>query len=210
MQLNKIYQGDSLKLIDLLDQSPKLVVMSPPDLSETPYNFFEYKDFLAEIYVKCFNKMDQNGVLISITTDRKMDGHIYTKHIDIINSGIGILFNYKIWCKTLKTNLYIPTFAHILCFKKSGSKITNNKISEFFPDVLLIKRDNVKGYKNKDSFPTELVELMIKQFTNISDLVFDPFIGTGKTAIVAKKLSRKYIGFELEPKYVEICEKALM
>jgi len=210
MDINKIYCGNSLDLINDLDIFPKLIIMSPPDIAETPYNFQEYKHFLNEIYNKCIDKMDEHGVLISITTDRKMNGEIYLKHIDIINSinKKSMLFNYKVWCKNLKTNLYILNYCHILCFRKS-KKITNNKIKEWYKDVFIIERDKIKGYKTKDSFPSKLIEIIIKNFTNENDLVFDPFVGSGKTAKVAKNLKRNYIGFELEKKNVKIANKLL-
>lgn len=41
------------------------------------------------------------------------------------------------------------------------------------------------------------------------DIVVDPFIGTGTTAIAAKKLGRKFIGIDIDPKYVEITNREL-
>ena len=203
MQLNKIYHGNCLDLIKQFDNSPKLIILSPPDLAETQYSLSEYKEFLNQIYGECIDKLDQNGVLASITTDRKIDGFIYTKHIDIINSTKANLFNYKIWAKSLGTNLYILNYSHMLFFRKSN-KITNNKIKEFFPDVWVIERDKVKGYKNKDSFPTELVRRIIVNFTNEDDLVLDPFIGSGKTGKVASDLNRKFIGFEIDENNIKL------
>ena len=40
--------------------------------------------------------------------------------------------------------------------------------------------------------------------TNKGDVVLDPFLGSGTTAVVAKKLGRKYIGYEIVPEYVEM------
>jgi len=137
MELNKIYEGDSCCLIDELDKTPNLIIMSPPDIAETNYTLDQYKGFLRDIYIKCSEKLDENGVMVSITTDRKMKGRIYTKHIDIINYTPLNLINYKIWAKSLKANLYILNFSHILCFSKSKKK-TNNKFKEWYPDVLLI------------------------------------------------------------------------
>lgn len=53
-------------------------------------------------------------------------------------------------------------------------------------------------------FPEKLVELCVSAGTKKGDLVLDPFIGSGTTAIVAKKLQRNYLGFELIPKYAEM------
>jgi len=45
--------------------------------------------------------------------------------------------------------------------------------------------------------------------TDEGDIVLDPFVGTGTTAVAAKRLGRKYIGIELDPDYVKITEKNL-
>lgn len=210
MDVNEIYLGNSLDLINDLDLSPRLIVMSPPDIAETKFSLDEYKKFLFDIYNKCFDKLDEHGVLTSITTDRKKDGEIYTKHIDIINSlrDKAMLFNYKIWAKSLSVNLYILNYCHILCFRKSD-KITNNKIKEFYPDVWLIKREITKGYSVKDTFPERLINIVIRNFTNEGDLILDPFMGSGTSAVVAKQLKRNYIGFELEEKNINIAKSRI-
>lgn len=59
-------------------------------------------------------------------------------------------------------------------------------------------------------FPEELIEIPIKACCPEKGIVLDPFIGAGTTAVVAKKLNRKYIGFEINPKYVEIADKRLL
>lgn len=207
MKVNKVYCGNCIDLIDELDISPKLIILSPPDL-EKNFTIEEYKQFIKKIYSKSFNKIN-DGVLVSCTTDRKINGRIYLKHVDIINSiGEEYLFNYKIWAKSLKTNLYILNYTHMLFFRKN-KKIINNKLKEFYPDVWLIENDKIKGYKSKDSFPIELVKRLILNFTNEGDLVLDPFIGSGKTGKVAKKLNRNFIGFEINKKYVDIAEEVI-
>ena len=58
-------------------------------------------------------------------------------------------------------------------------------------------------------FPEELVINIIKNFSNKGDIIYDPFLGTGTTAVVAKKLNRKYIGSELLKNYYTIASKNL-
>lgn len=57
--------------------------------------------------------------------------------------------------------------------------------------------------------PEKLVERIILASSNKSDLVFDPFLGSGTTVVVAKKLGRKFLGFEIEKKYYILSQKRL-
>ena len=45
--------------------------------------------------------------------------------------------------------------------------------------------------------------------TDEGDIVFDPFVGTGTTAVAAKRLGRKYIGIDIDPQYIKITGKNL-
>jgi len=58
-------------------------------------------------------------------------------------------------------------------------------------------------------FPEKLAEDHILSWTNEGDLVLDPFMGSGTTAKMCILNKRDYIGFEKNPKYVEMCEKRL-
>ena len=210
-ELNKIYLGNSLQLIKELEINPDLIIMSPPDINETEFSLDQYKQFIYSIYSDCAQKLKDGGVLVSITTDTKYKGTIFTKHIEIINSVKDQLnlFNYKIWAKSLKTNLYILNFCHMTFFCKGKRPIIKNHLSEFLPDVWVIESDKIKGYKNKDSFPSELVRRLILTFTNPDSLILDPFIGSGKTAKIARSLNRNFIGFEIDQNFVNIANQLL-
>jgi len=58
-------------------------------------------------------------------------------------------------------------------------------------------------------FPTELIVDCIKAGCPVNGIVIDPFMGSGTTAIVARKLDRNYIGVELNTKYIKIAERRL-
>ena len=53
-------------------------------------------------------------------------------------------------------------------------------------------------------FPPELVETCLLAGSEWEDLVYDPFMGSGTVAMVAKQNSRRFLGAELEPEYVEM------
>jgi site-specific DNA-methyltransferase (adenine-specific) len=57
------------------------------------------------------------------------------------------------------------------------------------------------------AFPVALIERIISS-TN-AEIVLDPFMGSGTTAVAAKKLGRHFIGIELAPEYIEIAESRI-
>lgn len=57
--------------------------------------------------------------------------------------------------------------------------------------------------------PEKLLAKIILASTKKGDIVFDPFLGSGTTAVVAKKLERKYIGVEVDEYYCNLAEKRL-
>lgn len=52
--------------------------------------------------------------------------------------------------------------------------------------------------------PIKLIERIVKASSNEEDLVLDPFIGVGTTAVVCQKLKRNFIGFEINPDFVSV------
>ena len=58
-------------------------------------------------------------------------------------------------------------------------------------------------------FPEKLIVDCIKAGCPEKGIVLDPFIGSGTTAVVARKLNRNFIGFELNPDYVCLAEKRI-
>ena len=58
-------------------------------------------------------------------------------------------------------------------------------------------------------FPVELPKRFINLYSFKKDLVLDPFIGSGTTAIASKQLQRNYVGYEINKDYIEIADKRL-
>ena len=81
-------------------------------------------------------------------------------------------------------------------------------VSDVWTDIHRIKH-NKKRDPHPCQLPIHLLDRLILLATDEGDIVLDPFSGTGTTAISAKRLGRKYIGFELDKEYVEISKRKL-
>ena len=57
--------------------------------------------------------------------------------------------------------------------------------------------------------PNQIIEYLLNKYSESDNLILDPFLGSGTTAVCAKKLGRKCIGIEIEKKYCEIAIKRL-
>lgn len=57
----------------------------------------------------------------------------------------------------------------------------------------------LRGHTAKAAFPTDIPRWCITVYSQPNDIVLDPFVGSGTTAVVAKQMDRRYIGIELNP-----------
>ncbi len=74
-------------------------------------------------------------------------------------------------------------------------------------------KERIHGQDGRAVHPTQKPEEILRRIiiasSNKGDLVLDPFLGSGTTAVVAKKLGRNFIGIEKEPKYIEVANKRI-
>lgn len=66
-----------------------------------------------------------------------------------------------------------------------------------------------REYDTIANFPVDLPRKCIRFFSYVDDVVLDPFMGRGTTALAAKQSRRNYIGFEISPKYHKVCLKTV-
>ena len=71
-------------------------------------------------------------------------------------------------------------------------------------DLWQIPPESAKRVGHPAPFPVELPEQLIRLYTFADDLVLDPFMGSGSTLVAAARLGRRYVGYDLDPAYVDI------
>lgn len=71
-------------------------------------------------------------------------------------------------------------------------------------DVWSIPPESARRVGHPAPFPVELPEQLIRLYTYADDLVLDPFMGSGSTMVAAARLGRRYVGYDLDPAYVDI------
>jgi DNA modification methylase len=106
---------------------------------------------------------------------------------------------------------------YILIFQKPSKKLIDSIVrsydaetaeSSMVPDGY--ERSNVwhinpeTRVKHPAPYPEELVEKLIRYYSFVGDTVLDPYMGSGTTAVVAKKLGRNCVGFEIHSEYVKM------
>lgn len=72
-----------------------------------------------------------------------------------------------------------------------------------------IKRGKKIHKSHGATFPLELAEKIISNFTVEGDIVIDPFMGTGTTGVACKELNRSFVGIELDDEYFEIAKERI-
>ena len=187
-------------------------------------NFNDYDNFCKLWLTESKRVLKDNGSIWVIGTYH----NIYRLGYHIQNMGFWIL-NDVIWRK----NNPMPNFrgtrftnAHetlIWASKNKKSKYTFNYQSlKCLNDDLQMRSDwtlpicsgNERIKKNGKKVhstqkPESLLHRILLASTNKGDFVFDPFLGTGTTAVVAKKLGRNYFGIESEKKYFKTAKQRL-
>jgi len=110
-------------------------------------------------------------------------------------------------------------YEFILIFKKQGvapdvsretkeeSKLTIDEWNEFFAGHWNIPGE--KQDKHLAVFPEEIPRRLIKMFSFVGDTVLDPFLGSGTTSLVARKLARDSVGYEVNPDFLPVIKEKL-
>jgi len=108
----------------------------------------------------------------------------------------------------------LPSWEYVFVFRKgrkarldktaTSGRWVNKKFWKQFVHGVLKVRSIQRNDFHEAMFPEELVYKFIKMYSFPDDTILDPFMGSGTTAVVAKKTARNFIGYDLNPDYVKL------
>lgn len=183
-----------------------------------------YYEFTLNWMSQCFRILKEGGSMYVFSGWNNLG--------DILNAieKIGfITVNHIIWkyqFGVVTNRRYVSSHYHCLFICK------NDKKRKFFPyerfgknekdenggslhyqdkeDVWQIKREYWNGeVKTPTKLPAEIIKKILQYSSEKNDLVFDPFLGSGQTAVVSKMENRNYAGFEIVKKYFDFINERL-
>jgi site-specific DNA-methyltransferase (adenine-specific) len=92
---------------------------------------------------------------------------------------------------------------------KRLSSITRDEFLEYNKSVWDMPAESARKVGHPAPFPAELPRRLIQLYTFENEIVLDPFMGSGQTAIAAVKSGRHYVGYEVEEKYVALANQRI-
>lgn len=125
--------------------------------------------------------------------------------------------NYSIdlltWHKTNPTptcnNTYLSDTEYCIFAREKGVKLYGTYHTKKKYYITPINKNDKKLYNHPTIKPLEIIQNLIINSSTEGDIVLDPFLGSGTTAVASKMLNRQYIGFEINKDYFEIAQKRI-
>jgi len=122
------------------------------------------------------------------------------------------------WCSATNPTLR-DVHEYILIFSKGlyrrpnpdgrEATILRDEFLEFSKSVWSFPAESARKIGHPAPFPVELPRRLIQFYTFKGDVVLDPFMGSGQTALAALETERRFVGYEIDPAYVELAESRI-
>lgn len=192
----------------------------------------EYRNMLATVFSECKRVLKDNGSAWINIKNRCIDGVIvppfwiqdYFQDMYLKNL---IIWNFDWGGSTNKR--FSPRYEFVFWFVKNKNQYTFNlddvKVPalNYRPDryksqmknptdvwrISMVSGNFEERTSHPAQYPEELIERIILAGTNPGEVVLDPFMGSGTSAVVAKKLGRHYLGYEIEQEYCNIAAERI-
>ena len=192
----------------------------------------KYRELLKKTLLETSRVLKPKGTLCINMKNRMIDDRIVSPHFiidflpDLYLKNI-IIWNFDWGGSTNKR--FSSRYEYIFFFSKHKKEWTFNldDISipslNYRPDryktqfknptdvwtIPLVSGNSNERTEHPAQYPEKLIDRIIKGMTNEGDIVLDPFMGSGTSAVVAKKLKRNFVGYEINKEYIDITEKRL-
>ena len=234
LEINKIYNMDCLDGMDLMiKQGIKVdaIITDPPYLhvkggmkskrintgSYKPSSFVNTKmrDFNEKNIYELLNKCKK-------IFNRSFNGYFFCSKLQIVSylkwtQENKLKYDLLIWDRQknslISTKFYTSNIDYIIRIYGTGRALNKIVNSKGKGDVAYYKK--IQCYKHPKEFghetqkPLELIKKYILLSSNENDVICDPFMGSGTTAVACKHLKRNFIGIEISPEYCKIAEQRL-
>jgi DNA modification methylase len=237
--INRIISNSSENMAELPDNSIHLMVTSPPYNVGKDYDqditLEEYLAFLGRVWKEVFRVLVPGGRACINIANLGRKPYI-PLHAYIIQSmvEIGFLMRGEIiwnkassasgstawgsWCSPANPTLR-DVHEYILIFSKAGfsrkniekrrATISREEFLELTKSVWNFPAVRAKQVGHPAPFPTELPYRLIQLYTYEGEVILDPFMGSGQSAIAALQTNRDYIGYEVDEEYVNLANKRI-
>ena len=237
--LNKIFLKSSERMEEIPDSSVHLMVTSPPYNVGKEYDgdltLEEYRSFLKKVWREVYRVLVPGGracinvanlgrkpyipLHAFIIQDMLEVGFIMRGEIIWVKKGGGAPSTaWGTWCSPQNPVLR-DEHEYILVFSKDTltrpqiegreATLTREEFLEYTRSVWYIAPESAKRVNHPAPFPEELPYRLIKLYTYTGEVVLDPFMGSGTTAVASLKTGRFFIGYEIYSDYVKIAQKRL-
>ena len=234
---NQLFTKSSELMDELVDNCISLTITSPPynigKDSDEDLTDDEYWKMITKVFEEVYRVTESGGRLVVNVANLGRKPYIpFSKFFIEIITEIGFLMRGEIiWQKSKGANAKFawgswlsasnPVIRDIheycLIFSKDSMKNSSKGEStmekeEFMESTLSIwniSPARAKKIGHPAPFPVELVKKFINLYSFKNNLILDPFMGSGSTAIASRMLDRDYIGYEINHEYVEIANKRI-
>jgi len=204
--INKVIYGDCLEVMKgIPDKSIDLVLTDPP------YGIGAYKNgTMGGGVLAKQSKFDKTDWDDEIPPKEIFDEIFRVSKNQIIFGGnyfVEYLTNspcWLVWDKDNGDNYFADCELCWTSFKTAVRKY------QWKWQGMLQQNAKCKDYRvHPTQKPKQLISLILQDYSKDTDIILDPFLGSGTTAVACKELGRRFIGIEISQKYCEIAERRL-
>jgi DNA modification methylase len=218
LELNRIYQRDCIEGMRLLpSDSVDVIITDPPyNIKYTEWDHIEgYEKWIEDIFVE-FKRISRQQIIFFAQDYTKLFETLDTPYKRFIwhreggprGKDVKITYEPFYWYGT-KDRITYNRITEPNPYSKTDKRLkTERTIGSVWsiPNLVGRKRESVGHPTQK---PIKLIDRIVRMTTNPDDIILDPFMGSGTTAVACVKNNRNFIGFETEPEYVQIANQRL-